>query len=125
MSIVKSKLKEKQFSLNNLVIDSILDKKGEEIVLLDLTTVNDTIVDTFIICEADNITQVRAISNNIVQQVEEVAGVSPYSKEGFMQCEWVLIDYIDTVVHVFLKTKRQVYQLEELWHDATLHKIES
>lgn len=123
MSIAKSKLKQKQFSLNNLVIESILDKKGEEIVLMDLTTVNDTIVDTFIICEADNITQVRAIANNIVEQADE-QGIIPHSKEGFANSEWILIDFIDTVVHVFLKTKRQLYQLEELWHDATLQQIE-
>lgn len=122
MSIAKSKLQKKQFSLNDLVIESILDKKGEEVVLMDLTTVNDTIVDTFIICDADNTTQVRAIANHILERTEE-AGMAAYSKEGFANSEWILIDFMDTVVHVFLKTKRQLYQLEELWHDAAIQKI--
>lgn len=125
MSIVKPKTKDKQFSLNNLVIESILDKKGEDIVLLDMTPVNETITDTFIICDADNTTQVRAISNNIIDMVEKQTGILPYSKEGLENCEWVLLDYIDTVVHIFYRPKRQFYQLEELWHDATLQKIES
>lgn len=107
------------------VIESIRDKKGEDIVVLDLQQVPDTITDYFIICHADNTTQVRAIANNIVESVEERTGEKPFSKEGFTQAEWILIDYLNIVVHVFYKEKRTFYQLEELWSDAQIKQIAS
>lgn len=113
----------KQYSIADVVIDSIQDKKGEDIVVLDLQKVPDTITDYFIICHADNTTQVRAIANNILDAVEQKTGNAPFSKEGFSNAEWILIDYLNTVVHVFYKEKRTFYQLEELWHDAQIKKI--
>ncbi len=117
------KAKSLQYSLNDTVIDCIQDKKGEDIIILDLQKIADTITDHFIICHADNITQVRAIGYNVIDKVREKTGINPYSKEGFENCEWILIDYLDTVVHVFLKDKRAFYQLEELWSDAEVNEI--
>lgn len=112
-----------QYSLTELVIDSILDKKGEEIVHLDLTTLSDAVADHFIICHADSTTQVRAIGNHIVENVLEKTGERPFSKEGFDNAEWIIIDFMDVVVHVFYKEKRYFYQLEDLWHDAVMKKV--
>lgn len=112
-----------QYSLTELVIDSILDKKGEEVVHLDLTALPDAVTDHFIICHADSTTQVRAIGNHIVENVFEKSGERPFSKEGFDNAEWIIIDYMNTVVHVFYKEKRYFYQLEELWHDAVMKKV--
>ncbi|MBC8045934.1 MAG: ribosome silencing factor [Fimbriimonadaceae bacterium] len=112
-----------QYSLLDAVIESIQDKKGEDIVVLDLRKVQDTITDQFIICHADNTTQVRAIAHNIVEMVREKTGETPFSKEGFANAEWILVDYLDIVVHVFYKEKRTFYQLEELWSDAQIKKI--
>ena len=112
-----------QYSLNDIVIDSILDKKGEEVVKLDLTSLPEAVTDYFIICHADSTTQVRAIGNHIVEKVFEQTGRKPISKEGFENAEWILIDYLNTVVHVFYKEKRYFYQLEDLWHDAELLKV--
>lgn len=112
-----------QYSLNDIVIDSILDKKGEETVNLDLTALSDAVTDYFIICHADSTTQVRAIGNHIVDNVFEKTGIQPMSQEGFDNAEWILIDYLNTVVHVFYKEKRYFYQLEDLWHDARILKV--
>lgn len=112
-----------QYSLNDIVIDSILDKKGEETVKLDLSALSDAVTDYFIICHADSTTQVRAIGNHIVDNVFEMTGIKPMSQEGFENAEWILIDYLNTVVHVFYKEKRYFYQLEDLWHDAHILKV--
>ncbi|HNV97812.1 MAG TPA: ribosome silencing factor [Chitinophagales bacterium] len=112
-----------QYSLTELVIDSILDKKGEEVVHLDLTALPDAVSDHFIICHADSTTQVRAIGNHIAENVFDKGGVKPFSKEGFDNAEWIIIDYMDVVVHVFYKEKRYFYQLEDLWHDAVMKKV--
>ncbi|MFN0275837.1 MAG: ribosome silencing factor [Chitinophagales bacterium] len=112
-----------QYSLADVVIESIQDKKGEDIVVLDLQKVPDTITDYFIICHADNTTQVRAIANHVLDSVKQKTGFLPFSKEGFANAEWVLIDYLNTVVHIFYKEKRTFYQLEELWSDAQIKKI--
>lgn len=105
------------------VIDSIQDKKGEEIVHMDLTALPDAVTDHFIVCHADSTTQVRAIGNHIVENVFEKTGIRPLSKEGFDNAEWILVDYMNVVVHVFYKEKRYFYQLEDLWHDALIKKV--
>ncbi|MBC8173956.1 MAG: ribosome silencing factor [Chitinophagales bacterium] len=115
----------KQYSLQDAVIESILDKKGEDIVVIDLVEIPDTATDHLIICHADNTTQVRAIGHHVIESVKEQTGMSPFSKEGFANAEWVLIDYLNTIVHVFYKDKRTFYQLEELWSDARIQKIAS
>jgi len=112
-----------QYSLTDIVIDSIQDKKGEEIVVLNLEHVPDAITDVFIICHADNTTQVRAIAHHVLETVKEKWGITPFSKEGFFNAEWILLDYLNTVVHIFYKDKRTFYQLEELWNDAQIIKI--
>jgi ribosome-associated protein len=119
----KKKADSLQYSLTELVIDSILDKKGEEVVHLDLTALPDAVSDHFIICHADSTTQVRAIGNHIVDNVFEKSGDKPFSKEGFDNAEWIIIDYMNVVVHVFYKEKRYFYHLEDLWHDAVMKKV--
>ncbi|MCH8331799.1 MAG: ribosome silencing factor [Bacteroidetes bacterium] len=110
---------------NDLIIQSIQDKKGQRIVSLDLRNINESITDYFIICEADSTIQVKAIAENIVEKVHELTGVNPSHKEGFENLEWVLLDYFDTVVHVFHKTTREFYKLEELWSDVPTTEYES
>lgn len=112
-----------QYSLEEAVIESILDKKGDDIVVLDLLNIPDSATDQFIICHADNTTQVRAIGYNVIELVKEKTGTKPFSKEGFQNAEWILIDYLNTVVHIFHKEKRMFYQLEELWSDAEIKKV--
>jgi len=118
---VKTKKKKTQspLTLHDVIIDSIQDKKGEEIVSLDLRAVHDAASDFFIICHVAVGVQVKTIADHIIDNVKEKTGQTPFHKEGFANLEWVLIDYVDVVVHIFLKSRREFYQLEELWDDAT------
>ncbi len=104
--------------LKDLVIESILDKKGEAVVSLDLRKINDAVCDYFVICEATTTVQVKAIAEHVVDNVKEKSGERPWHKEGFQNLDWILLDYVDVVVHVFRSEIREFYQLEELWADA-------
>jgi ribosome-associated protein len=104
--------------LLDLIADSILDKKGEDVISLDLTKLHDAMADYFVICEGNSPPQVRAIAENIVERVKKTYNILPATQEGFNSMEWVLLDYLDIVIHIFHKSKRHVYQLEELWGDA-------
>ena len=112
-----------QYSKTALVIDSIQDKKGEDIVVLHLEHIPDTVSEQFVICHADATVQVQAIARHVMDRMKEELGEIPYSKEGLNNAEWVLIDYIDVVVHIFHRDKRGFYQLEDLWHDAEIEQI--
>jgi len=107
-------------TLNDLIVDSISDKKGLNIVSLDLRKIEEAATDFFIICTAESTTQVKAIADHISKKVKDISGDHPWHTEGMQNLEWVLIDYVDTVVHVFLRDKRQLYNLEDLWSDARL-----
>jgi ribosome-associated protein len=104
--------------LKDIIVESIRDKKGERIVTLDLSDINDAISDCFIICQADSTVQVKAIAEHVMHQTGKLLDENPWHKEGFQRMEWVLLDYVDCVVHIFLPQAREFYQLEELWHDA-------
>jgi len=108
-------------SLKRLVIDSILDKKGNDVVSLDLQKIKDTSSDFFIITHGDSSTQVRAISNHVIDETTK-HGFTPYHTEGGKNGEWIIIDFVDVVVHIFYRDKREFYALEELWNDAKLEK---
>ncbi len=100
------------------IIQAILDKKGEHIVSLDLRKIPEASADFFIVCEATSTTQVKAISDHIEDQVRLLCGELPYKHEGKQTAQWVLIDYVNAVVHVMHPESRKFYQLEEMWSDA-------
>lgn len=100
------------------IIEAIQEKKGENIVSLDLKKIHEAVADFFIICEAGNQPQIRAIAENIEAKVREVCDEKPYHHEGYQALQWVLIDYVNVVVHVMLTENRKFYKLEEMWSDA-------
>jgi ribosome-associated protein len=106
------------FLLASTVVEGILDKKGENIVCLDLRKIENAICDYFIICEANSNIQVEAIADSVEDTVKKKMGQRPYRSEGWENALWVLIDYVDVVVHVFERDTRQFYNLESLWADA-------
>lgn len=110
--------------LLDVIIEGIQDKKGEEIIDIDLTSFENSICDHFIICHAESGTQVNAIADAVDQKVKENLQIKKGHKEGFENALWVLLDYYDIVVHVFEKQTRFHYNLEELWGDAKIEKIE-
>ena len=100
------------------IIAAIQEKKGDNIISLDLRKINEAVADFFIICEAGNQPQLRAIAENVEYQVKEKCDENPYHHEGFQNLHWVLIDYVNVVVHVMLTEDRKFYKLEEMWSDA-------
>lgn len=111
--------------LNYLIVDSIQDVKGKNIVQLDLRHLEDAPADFFIICEGESTTQVKAISDNIYLRLKEEERISPSHVEGQRTAKWICMDYFSTVVHVFHKESRTFYELEDLWSDAIFTEYEN
>jgi ribosome-associated protein len=104
--------------LNQLIVEGIQDKKGKNIVQLDLRNLGDAPTDFFIICEGDSNTHVKAISDSIYKKVKESLETMPTHMEGSTNAKWILMDYFNTVVHVFYPETREFYEIEQLWSDA-------
>ena len=104
------------------IITAIQEKKGENILSLDLRKINEAVADFFIICEAGSQPQVRAIAENIEDRVSEKCSENPYHHEGYQKLQWVLIDYVNVVVHVMLPENRKFYQLEDMWSDGVTER---
>ena len=100
------------------IVKAVQDKKASRIISLDLRKIEEATSDFFIICEATSTVQVKAIADNVDEVVREATGERPYRIEGLQSLKWVLIDYVNIVVHIMQPEARTFYQLEELWHDA-------
>lgn len=109
--------------LVNKIIEGIQEKKGTEIVVADLTEIGDTICDYLVICQGNSPTQLDAIIRSIAEVTERDLNERPIGLDGYRNAEWVAMDYVDVVVHVFLPDFRAFYQLENLWADAKLDRI--
>jgi ribosome-associated protein len=100
------------------IIQAIQGKKGGNIVSLDLRKINEAVADFFIICEAKSHVQVKAIADFVEEEVERKCDELPYKHEGRQTSQWILIDYVNVVVHVMMPESRKFYRLEEMWSDA-------
>ena len=116
----KSSIKKltKSSKIIKAIIHAIQEKKGENIISLDLRKIPEAVADFFIICEATNSTQLKAIADFVEEDVKIKCGENPYKHEGRQGQQWILIDYVNVVVHVMLPEPRKFYQLEEMWSDA-------
>lgn len=100
------------------IINAIYEKKGENVISLDLRKIPEAVADFFIICEANNPSLLKAIADEVEHEVKEKCGESAYKHEGRQAQQWILIDYVNVVVHIMLPEPRKFYQLEEMWSDA-------
>lgn len=100
------------------IIKAIQDKKGEKIISLDLRKIPEAVSDFFVICQASNPNQLRAIADFIEHEVKNKCDDMPYKHEGRQAQQWILIDYVDIVVHIMLPEPRKFYRLEEMWSDG-------
>lgn len=100
-------------------INAIQDKKGEKIVSLDLKKIPEAVTDFFIICEASNPPQLKAIADNVEYEIKMKCGESPFKHEGRQGEQWILLDYVNLVVHIMLEETRKFYKIEEMWSDAS------
>jgi len=110
--------------INELIIDSIQDIKGKKILQLDLRGLSGAPADYFILCEGDSSVQLSAIAGNVYKRMKNEANTLPLSFEGRDNPKWVLVDYFNTVVHVFHPELREFYDLEGLWNDAKITAFE-
>ena len=107
------------------VLQGIEDKKGHDIVCIHIGQNENSVSDYFVICHGTSKTQVEAIADSVVEKVRVEADQKPWHVEGYENSEWILLDYVDVVVHVFDMTKRDFYKLEELWGDSKIERIET
>jgi ribosome-associated protein len=110
--------------LQNLIIEGILDKKGKQVVTIDLRKLGYLACDFFIVCHGDSGTQIKAIAGAIEDKVGEGMGIGVRHREGFANASWILLDYSDIVVHIFTKSTRDYYHIEDLWGDADITRID-
>ena len=119
---IKSKTASTKVTRNSKVfktiIEAIKDKKGIDILSLDLRKINEAVADFFIVCSADNTIQLKAIIDSIEEKMLNICGEKPYHQEGIKNSQWILIDYVNIVVHVMHTQSRNFYRLEDLWSDA-------
>lgn len=120
-------VKEKKIEITEALVDKVIkgiqEKKGKEITCLNLGSINSTVCDYFVVCHGTSNTHVGAIAESIEEQVSKETGLKPRRREGYTNAEWILLDYLDVVVHVFQQEVRYFYKLEELWADAPSKKI--
>lgn len=120
-----TKEKKNADQLITTIVAGIEEVKGKEISILDLREIENTVCDYFIICEGSSNTQVNAIVSSIQKQVSKTLKDKPWHVEGTDNAEWILMDYINVVVHVFQKQTRDYYDIESLWGDAKMTQIET
>ena len=109
--------------LVDAAIEGILEVKGKNISVLDLRKLKNRVCDFYVVCHAESKTQVNAIANSVDVIVKKLTDENPYHTEGMQNAEWVLIDYVNVVVHIFQTEARYFYNLEALWADAEVTKV--
>jgi ribosome-associated protein len=110
----------KSSKILKVIIKAIQDKKGENVVSLDMRKIPEAVADFFIICDANANVQVKAIADSVEDLVKKECGELPYRHEGYQALQWVLVDYVNVVVHIFQKETRKFYRLEEMWSDGVM-----
>lgn len=110
-------------ALSDTIVEAMQDVKGGDVTVIDLENLESAPASRFVICEGKSTTQTGAIADNVREQVRKLLHLSPYSMDGTRNSQWVVLDYGSVVAHVFLPEMRQLYDLEELWSDATVTKI--
>ena len=116
-------LKESQI-LSDVVIKGLQEKKGENIVYIDLSVVENAVCENFIVCTGTSNTHVNALAGSVEEEVRKTLGEKPWKTEGFGNAEWIILDYVNTVVHIFQEESRNFYNLDGLWADAKITIIE-
>ena len=123
--MIKKKIGILSTYLSEIAVHGIREKKGNDIVRLDLRKLNSSVSDYFVVCNADSSTQVKAIADSVEEEIFKATQTNPWRKEGFETAEWIILDYFDIVVHIFKTEKRDFYGIEDLWGDAQATSYQS
>ncbi len=121
----KNKSSELSQRLSEIIVYGMQEKKANEIVRLDLRDLHSSVSDYFVICHADSNIQVNAIAKSVEDEVYKTFGQEPQYKEGQSNGEWLILDFVDVVVHIFKTEKRAHYGIEDLWGDAEIQHFQS
>jgi ribosome-associated protein len=109
--------------LSKVIVLGMEEKKASDIMVIDLRTIKNNVTDFFVICSGNSDSQIDAISDGVKEQVFKVGEGNPWKSEGKSGGEWIIVDYVNVVAHIFLKDKRRFYGLEELWGDAIITRV--
>jgi ribosome-associated protein len=110
-------------SLTDVILGAIQNKKGKDPVVMDFKKMNNGICDAFIICHGTSRVQVEALATAVISDVKKKKGLNAYHREGFENAEWILIDFNEIIVHIFQENRRFFYNLEQLWADTKITRI--
>lgn len=109
--------------LRNCIVEGMQEKKAKEIVCIDLRNIKNAITDFFVICHADSKAHIDAIAKSVEEFVYKKKGEEAFHREGMANSEWILLDYLNVVVHIFRSEQREFYGIERLWADAEIQRI--
>jgi ribosome-associated protein len=119
----KKKKDSREFLLE-AITEALLNKKAKDPMILDFEGSGHSVCDAFIIAHGTSRTQCEALADEVIHSVKKNTGLNPWHKEGLENAEWILIDYIDVVVHIFQEAQRKFFNLEQLWADAGVRRLE-
>lgn len=112
-----------RIDISDLLIEAIQDKKGSKITMVNLEKIESAPALKFVICQGRSTSQVSAIADGIREDIRKATGIKPYNYDGYRNSQWIVIDYGNILVHVFLPEYREFYNLEDLWSDAEIREI--
>lgn len=121
----KTATKEQTISLLDAIVEGMQERKAKNITILNLTKLENRVTDYFVICDADSNTHVNSIADSLEETVFKLSGEKAFHSEGHQNSEWILVDYINIVAHIFLKDIREYYNIEALWGDAEITTIDN
>jgi len=110
-------------SLTDAIVEGLLEKKAKDIRVLDVRGLT-TLTDVFVVCHGSSETQIRALANSVNEKVKEKLSESVWKQEGMDARRWIILDYVNVVVHIFNQEKREYYGIERMWNDAKITEIE-
>ncbi|MEM7655643.1 MAG: ribosome silencing factor [Bacteroidota bacterium] len=111
-------------ALSDLAIKGLQEVKGQQLVRMDLRNSDGAVTDFFVICTGTSDRHVDALANSVLKVIKEEGTEHPHSKEGFEKADWILLDYVNVVIHIFQQESRDFYRLEKLWGDAEFEEFE-
>lgn len=120
----KTATEKETVTLLDAIVEGMRERKAKNITILNLTSIENRVTDYFVVCDADSRTHVNSIAESVAEIVEKLSKERPYHTEGTQNGEWILIDYINIVAHVFLREMREHYNIEGLWGDAEITEIQ-
>ncbi|MBK7852416.1 MAG: ribosome silencing factor [Bacteroidetes bacterium] len=120
-----SKKTDESVRMKDLIVEGMQEKKAKDIVCIDLRNLKNAVADFFVVCHADSRTHIDAIARSVEEFVYKKQGEDPLHREGMANSEWILLDYVNVVAHVFRQEQREFYGIERLWADAEIQRIAS